>query len=91
MKYTPEQLTLQHSMTICQGHADALQDALQDMQRSSWLCWSGFKAKIAPSPRQSSGSSYQINLSLRAPTRNPCRRCMDAGLGLAPDLIRGPA
>lgn len=33
MKHTPEQLALQHSMTLCQGHADALQDALQDMQR----------------------------------------------------------
>lgn len=33
MKHTPEQLALQHSMTLCQVHADALQDALQDMQR----------------------------------------------------------
>lgn len=33
MKPTAEQLALQHSMTLCQGHADALQDALQDMRR----------------------------------------------------------
>ncbi|MBV5347663.1 hypothetical protein JZU46_05560 [bacterium] len=26
MKHPPEQLALQHSMTLCQGHADALQD-----------------------------------------------------------------
>ena len=26
---TPEQLALQHCMTICQDHADALQDTLQ--------------------------------------------------------------
>lgn len=32
MKHTPEQLALQHTMALCQGHADALQDALQDMQ-----------------------------------------------------------
>lgn len=32
MKPTPEQLALQHSMSLCQGHAEALQDALQDIQ-----------------------------------------------------------
>ena len=32
MKHTPEQLALQHAFSVCQGHADALQDALQDMQ-----------------------------------------------------------
>ena len=32
MKHTPEQLALQHTFAVCQGHADALQDALQDMQ-----------------------------------------------------------
>jgi len=32
MKHTSEQLALQYSMTLCQGHADALQDALQDLQ-----------------------------------------------------------
>ena len=35
MKPTPEQLALQHTLTVCQGHADALQDALQDMQLRS--------------------------------------------------------
>ena len=30
MKHTPEQLALQHTFAVCQGHADALQDALQD-------------------------------------------------------------
>jgi len=29
---SPEQLALQHIQTVCQGHADALSDALQDMQ-----------------------------------------------------------
>ena len=29
---TPEQLALQHILAVCQGHADALSDALQDMQ-----------------------------------------------------------
>lgn len=32
MKYTPEQLALQHTQAVCQGHAEALSDALQDMQ-----------------------------------------------------------
>jgi hypothetical protein len=32
MKHTPEQLALQHTLAMCQGHAEALQDALQDMQ-----------------------------------------------------------
>jgi hypothetical protein len=32
MKQSPEQLVLQHSMTLCQGHAEALQEALQDIQ-----------------------------------------------------------
>ena len=32
MKHTSEQLALQYSMALCQGHADALQDALQDLQ-----------------------------------------------------------
>lgn len=32
MNQSPEQLALQHSMTLCQGHAEALQDALQDIQ-----------------------------------------------------------
>ncbi len=32
MKNTPEQLALQHCMSLCQGHADALQEALQDIQ-----------------------------------------------------------
>ena len=27
MKQTPEQMALQHSLALCQGHADALQDA----------------------------------------------------------------
>lgn len=29
MRQTPEQMALQHSLALCQGHADALQDALQ--------------------------------------------------------------
>lgn len=32
MNQSPEQLALQHYMALCQGHAEALQDALQDMQ-----------------------------------------------------------
>ena len=32
MKNTPEQLALQHSLALCQGHADALQDALHDIK-----------------------------------------------------------
>ena len=32
MNNTPEQLALQHIQTVCQGHAEALSDALQDMQ-----------------------------------------------------------
>jgi hypothetical protein len=32
MKQSPEQLALQHSFALCQGHAEALQDALQDIQ-----------------------------------------------------------
>jgi hypothetical protein len=32
MKNTPEQLALHHSLALCQGHADALQDALQDIR-----------------------------------------------------------
>ena len=31
MKQTSEQMALQHSLALCQGHADALQDALQDI------------------------------------------------------------
>ena len=31
MKQTPEQMALQHSMALCQSHADALEDALQDI------------------------------------------------------------
>ena len=31
MKQTPEQLALQHGLALCQGHTDALQDALQDI------------------------------------------------------------
>ena len=31
MKQTPEQMALQHSLALCQGHADALEDALQDI------------------------------------------------------------
>nr|MBP8184080.1 hypothetical protein [Rhodoferax sp.] len=31
MKATPEQLMLQQIQALCQGHAQALQDALQDM------------------------------------------------------------
>ena len=32
MTTSPEQLALQHIQTVCQGHADALSEALQDMQ-----------------------------------------------------------
>ena len=32
MNQTPEQLALQHSLALCQGHADALQDSLQDIK-----------------------------------------------------------
>lgn len=32
MNQLPEQLALQHSLALCQGHADALQDALQDIK-----------------------------------------------------------
>ena len=32
MKTTPEQLALHHIQTVCQGHADALSEAMQDMQ-----------------------------------------------------------
>ena len=32
MTTSPEQLALQHIQTVCQGHADALTEALQDMQ-----------------------------------------------------------
>jgi hypothetical protein len=32
MKQSPEQLALQHSFALCQGHAEAIQDALQDIQ-----------------------------------------------------------
>lgn len=32
MKYTPEQLVLQHTHAVCQGHVEALSEALQDMQ-----------------------------------------------------------
>jgi hypothetical protein len=32
MKTTPETLALQHIQTVCQGHADALSEAMQDMQ-----------------------------------------------------------
>lgn len=32
MSQSPEQLALQQHMALCQGHAEALQDALQDMQ-----------------------------------------------------------
>ena len=32
MNQTPEQLALQHSLALCLGHADALQDALQDIK-----------------------------------------------------------
>ena len=32
MTHTPEQLALQQIQGVCQGHADALVDALQDMQ-----------------------------------------------------------
>ena len=32
MTHTPEQLALQQILGVCQGHADALTDALEDMQ-----------------------------------------------------------
>lgn len=32
MKNSPEKLALQHIQTVCQGHAEALSEALQDMQ-----------------------------------------------------------
>jgi len=32
MNHTPERLALQHAWTVCQGHANALQEALHDMQ-----------------------------------------------------------
>lgn len=32
MNNTPEQLALQHIQAVCQGHAEALSEALQDMQ-----------------------------------------------------------
>ena len=32
MNRTPEQLALQHSLALCQGHAEALQDALHDIK-----------------------------------------------------------
>lgn len=32
MKTTPEQLALQHAQAVCLGHAEALAEALQDMQ-----------------------------------------------------------
>jgi hypothetical protein len=32
MKTSPEQLALQHIQTVCQGHANALSEAMQDMQ-----------------------------------------------------------
>jgi hypothetical protein len=32
MKNTPEQQALQHIQAVCQGHAEALSEALQDMQ-----------------------------------------------------------
>ena len=32
MKTAPEQLALQHIRAVCQGHADALLEAMQDMQ-----------------------------------------------------------
>lgn len=35
MKTTPEQMALQHILNICQGHADALSEAMQDMQLRS--------------------------------------------------------
>ena len=31
MTQTPEQMALQQSLSLCQGHADALQEALQDI------------------------------------------------------------
>ena len=32
MTTSPEQLALQHIQTVCQGHANALSEALHDMQ-----------------------------------------------------------
>lgn len=32
MKNAPEQLALHHIQAVCQGHAEALSEALQDMQ-----------------------------------------------------------
>jgi hypothetical protein len=32
MKQSPDQLAQQYSMTLCQGHDEALQEALQDIQ-----------------------------------------------------------
>ncbi len=32
MNQTPEQMALQHSLALCQGHADAPQDSLQDIK-----------------------------------------------------------
>ena len=32
MSISPEQLALQHIQAVCLGHADALSEALQDMQ-----------------------------------------------------------
>jgi hypothetical protein len=31
MRRTPEQMALQQSLVLCKGHADALQEALQDI------------------------------------------------------------
>jgi len=31
MKNSPEQLALQHIQAVCQGHAEALSEAVQDM------------------------------------------------------------
>ena len=33
MNSSPEKLALQHALTVCLGHADALAEALQDMQQ----------------------------------------------------------
>jgi hypothetical protein len=33
MNLSPEKLALQHALTVCLGHADALEEALQDMQQ----------------------------------------------------------
>ncbi len=33
MSLSPETLALQHALTVCLGHADALAEALQDMQQ----------------------------------------------------------